>query len=317
MEFKLVYGNHGKDPVHVYETLLLIKYGLMSLGHKADLEHNITPGKTNIILENFTYDFLEVYREFASVPGTEYILVATEFLTGETFNQFSPPSEECDETQHYENPRYWRKRYRTFVEAAKYACAIWHLSRPQAPLYRELLGRDTVFYLPHGHVPQLERVHHHPDAYKDIDVLFTGTRTAYRDQVLAGLRKQGLAVEFSLPRGSVQREDLVARSRIALNVRQSGEWKYPSNSRFHYHISNLSLLVSERCEESCDLSAYVIEAETDQLFEVCDSLISEQRYLSEAKDRLERFRIEMPMSKLMEPLVEASCVSAIKLSQKV
>ena len=38
MEFKLVYGNHGKDPFHIMDTLLLVKLALESLGYKADLE---------------------------------------------------------------------------------------------------------------------------------------------------------------------------------------------------------------------------------------------------------------------------------------
>lgn len=307
MEFKLVYGNHGKDPVHVYETLLLIKYGLIALGHKADLEHNLSPGKTNIILECFTFDFLDVYKEFAATPGTRYILVATEFLTGETFNQFGPPQEEREDMSHYENPRYWRKRYKTFLEASQYASAVWHLSQSQAEVYLGWLDGVRVQYLPHGHVPQLERVFHYPENMKDIDVLFTGTPTAYRKEVLAGLQAQGLAVKFSLPRSSVQREDLVARSRIALNIRQSIDWKYPSNSRFHYHISNLSLLVSERCEESCDLSGYVIETEPEQLYETCTGLIEDRKYEVEARLRLERFREEMPMHRLLEPIVEAAC----------
>jgi len=306
MEFKLVYGNHGKDPVQVYETLLLIKFGLESLGHKADLEHNLSPGKTNILIESFSYDFLEVYKEFSTTPGTEYIIVATEFLTGDTFNQFGEPRPEGDDLPHYENPRYWRKRHRTFVEASQRARAVWHLSASQTGVYRHGLGLEHVHYLPHGHVAQLERVHHQSHEHKDIDVLFTGTPTAYRDQVLSDLRVRGLAVRFSLPRSAVQREDLVGRSKVAVNIRQSAEWKYPSNSRYHYHITNSSLLVSERCDETCDLSPYVVEAEAGRLFEACDALTSGTRYRREARERLERFRAEMPMRPLMSDLLDAS-----------
>jgi hypothetical protein len=306
MEFKLVYGNHGKDPVQVYETLLLIKFGLESLGHKADLEHNLSPGKTNILIESFSYDFLEVFREFSKTPGTDYIIVATEYLTGETFNQFGKPIEERDNMPHYENPRYWRKRYKTFLEANKYCRAVWHLSESQVQTYRQELGLKHVHYLPHGHVSQLERVHHQINQHKDIDVLFTGTPTAYRDQVISDLRRKGLSVKFSLPRSSVQREDLVGRAKLALNIKQSAEWKYPSNSRFHYHITNSSLVVSEKCEESCDLSKYVVETTSDHIFQVCDALISEDRYQAEATTRLEQFRTEMPMKRLASALLDSS-----------
>ncbi len=309
MEFNLVYGNHGKNPVQVMDLLLMIRFGLESLGHQVAIERNMAPGKTNIVIECFTYDFIEVYKEFSKVPGTEYILVATECMTNGTFNQFGevkpgPISRQPD--SHYDDAYYWQKRYKTFLEALKYAKCVWHLSDVEMMTYRKSLGIDNVFYLPHGHVAELQRVVHKRLEHKDIDVLFTGTATPYRQKKFAEMAARGLHVRQVPPLGHPQREDLVARAKMAANIRQDENWRYPSNSRFHYHLTNASLLATERCAETCDLSKFVIESEPEDIVDVCENWVRSGDYQQEAVRRLERFREEMPMAPLMAALLDAS-----------
>jgi hypothetical protein len=304
MEFKIVYGNHGKDPFHVMDTLLLIKLSLEALGHKADLEELMTPGKTNILMECFSYDFIEALKEVHETPGTEFIIVATEFVTGETFNDFSATENNGARETHYDVPYYWKKRFRTFLLAQQRARAVWHLADSQVAPFRQATQRPNVHYLPHGHVEGFARIRNKPAEHKDIDAIFTGTLTRYRSEVFSQLERHGLKVLATKPLNIIQREDLIARSRLGLNVRQTPHWRYPSNSRYHYHLSNESLLVSEPCEIRCDLSPYVIEAEADQLAEACHAMLEGHRWLHEARDRAEQFRAEMPMERLMANLLE-------------
>jgi hypothetical protein len=229
MEFKLVYGNHHHGAIQIYDTLMLIKHGLESIGHKVDLEQNMTPGKTNILVEFFTYDFVEVAREFSNIPGTEFIIVATEFITGDTFNNFEGKSlgGSEDEQGQYAALRPWKKRFRTFGLVYELSRAVWHLSEHQVDTYRQSLHADNVFYLPHGYLKAMERVVGKPWRHKDIDILFTGTRTPYRDALLAKLEVSGLNVK-QLPVLTPEfiREDWVARSKLALNIRQNAQWQY-------------------------------------------------------------------------------------------
>ncbi|GAA5181672.1 hypothetical protein GCM10025771_29130 [Niveibacterium umoris] len=309
MEFKIIYGNHHHGAVQIYDTLMLLKHGLEAAGHKADLEANLCPGKTNILIEFFTWDFVDVLRDVARVPGTEFIVIATEYLTGETFNNFDalPLDQITPQHSHYDDLRHWRKRYRTFREVVSMARAVWHLSELQVPAYREKLALPNVHYLPHGYMPAMERVVQKPVAHKDIDVIFTGTRTPYRDAVLRDLEARGLVVrQLPILTSEFLREDMVARAKIAINVRQHANWKYPSNSRFYYHLMNRSMLVSERCEAQCDLTPFIHEAPPEALTETCSSLIAEGTYQAEADRRLATFRDAMPMAPRMAALLEAT-----------
>ena len=304
MEFKLVYGNHGKDPFHIMDTLLLIKLGLESLGHKADLEAQMTPGKTNILLECFTFDFVEAMKEVSKTRGTEFIIIGTEFATGETFNNFSNPDEEPALDSHYDIPQYWKKRFRTFLRAQESARAIWHLAESQVEPFKQAAQNSQVFYLPHGYVEGFARVRHKPAQYKDIDAIFTGTLTKHRHSLIRELEKCGVSAVATKPLNFVQREDLVARSKIGLNIKQTNSWLFPSNSRYHFHLCNDSLMVSERCEIQCDLSPYIIESTLSGFVERCCEILSDGNWENEARIRRERFMAEMPMPRLMENLLD-------------
>lgn len=305
MEFKLVYGNHGKDPFHIMDTLLLIKLSLEALGHKADLEERMTPGRTNILLECFTYDFIEAMKEIRQTAETELIIVATEFITGETFNCFGTDDEPTLDS-HYDVPHYWRKRYKTFMAVQEHARAIWHLADSQVDAFRQATGHPRVCYLPHGYVDGFARVRHKPESHKDIDALFTGTLTRHRSALIRELSQRGIRAVASKPLNFVQREDLVARAKIGINMKQMESWQYPSNSRYHYHLSNRSLLVSEHCPVSCDLSPYVIDTETGDFVDRCCEILAAGNWSAEARSRLERFSAEMPMPELMDRLLTAT-----------
>lgn len=303
MEFKLVYGNHGKDPFHIIDTLLLIKFSLESLGYKADLDERMSPGKVNILLECFSYDFLEAYKELHQSPGTEFIIVATEFLTGETFNDFGQPG--CDERpqSHYEWTSYWKKRQKTFLIAQQLARSVWHLADSQVPVYQQVVGQTPVHYLPHGHTDAFARVVQKRWDHKDIDVVFTGTLTSHRLALVEALKARGINAVATRALNTVLREELVARAKLGINLKQCEDWQYASNSRYHYHLSNRSLLVSEHCPISCDLSHYVTEAPPNDFVDCCAAMLARADLQTLADDRLDAFRQEMPMQRLMAELL--------------
>ena len=144
-----------------------------------------------------------------------------------------------------------------------------------------------------------------PDSQRDIDFLFTGTLTSYRQQILESLRNKGYRV-YSEPAttGQFYREQLLSRSCITLNLKQHSTWPYPSNSRFHYHLSHASLLLTEKCEYSCDLDVYVEQSCNI----IPDAIISLNRggYSERAEYALKKFSKERPMKDLMASLIKAS-----------
>lgn len=301
-KFNIVYGNHAHQGVHISDTLKLIKFGLQSVGHIAGISEKMQPGCYNILIENFTFDFVEMMKRVKTLDSsTRFIIVATEYLTDGRFNNF--PWLKIKDTSHYSDNYLWEKRFNTFSLAAEMSDAIWHLSEKQVPVYQESFTSLPVGYLAHGFLPEMNRVHPNSKKQKDIDVLFTGTITSYREKILNTLTKAGIRVvtgKINTP--DHLREDFVSRSRLALNLKQNPEWPYPSNSRFYYHIMNYSPLLTEQCEEVCDLDGYVEHVKSEHLVETVSQLLNSDL---EAQSilRFEGLKKEQPMAPLMEHLL--------------
>lgn len=306
MKFNLVYGNHSFEGVHISDTLRLIKYALQSIGHTVVLSSHIVAKENNILIENFTYDFIVVMEEMRKIEGTKFILLATEYISDqERFNYF--PNNTVDEKSHYGYDRLWEKRWKTFCLAVKNSDAIWHLSESQVCSYQARFKNTPVGYLPHAYLPELIKLPKVEPQHKDIDVLFTGTLTPYREIIINNLRAAGLEVVV----GKINtpdhiREDWISRSKIALNLKQNANWLYPSNSRFFYHIMNNSYLITEQCDESCDLDDYVEHVSSINLIsKVKDALQQDTTHLAE--ENLKLFMKNRPMQPLIAELVDTTC----------
>jgi hypothetical protein len=290
MHFKLIYENHWNFGIHVADTLLMLKYALEAEGHGADIEKNMVPGFCNIVLENFSDEFVQAAEQVCSAHDqTCFIIVATEFLIDGVFNQFKRDAQALN-TSHYDNAAYWQKRYDNFLKMLPLTSAIWHLSEQQVGVYKAGLKREDIYYLPHIYSDRLYTVRHRPDDQKDIDFVFTGTLTDYRKKVLYQLETKGYKV-VALPilTAPFHREDIIARSKVALNIKQYPEWQHPSNSRFYYHIMNRSMLVSESTFYECDLSAFIDIAE-ESLVETCIARLAQGSYTRIAETRAQQLK---------------------------
>ncbi|GAA5181688.1 hypothetical protein GCM10025771_29180 [Niveibacterium umoris] len=296
---KIVYENHWNFGIHLADTLPLIRCGLELAGFRADIEKPLCPGTLNIVVENFDDSFAD--RLLAAADhGTRFIIVATEFMTGTTFNDFGKP-EDVAPDKHYDNVRYWESRYRNFMRVAERAVAVWHLSEQQVGVYQATLP-CPVGYLPHGYVEALRRIAFRPDAARDIDFLFTGTLTPYRREILDTLGRLGYEVKAApMLTAHFHREDLVARTRVALNLRQHAGWMHPSNNRIHYHLNNGSLLLSEQCAVACDLDPFV--ARSDQIVEAAVATLESGSFGTRGEAARQSFATARPMGPLMAELV--------------
>lgn len=313
MRFKLIYGNHSQSGVHLSETFLLIKYSLENLGHLVDLEQNITPGFVNIFIDPFTYDFLSwLEKAIAKDKNTKVLIVGTEYITGETFNTFSAPEiPSLMFKNHYDSKDHWKKRYEVFEKVAKLSVGIWHVAEQQVDSFRNKFQKDKVFFFPHGYVPQLECVTHRNIEYKDIDVIFTGSPTKYRDQVLMSIIGSGLKVKWlPISTPGYLRDEYTARSKLAVNIRQDALWEHPSHSRFQYHVINKSLLITEECKYKTEVGNYVIHADPNDVISQCKERIEARDFMDIAQEKYQRYKCEMPMTLYVEELVEKTFGSA-------
>ncbi len=304
MKFKLIYENHGNFGIHVGDYFLYLKYALESLGHRADIEYAFFPGEINVVLECFNDAFTEKV-ESSWVPGTAMIVIATEFLTGHTFNDiYQDAAENQMASDHNQRRDFWQMRYTNFIRLMPRFSAIWHVSDEQQLVYQKAFPDKVVDYLPHGYCEPFATVKHLSDGEKDIDVLFTGAMTTYRRQVLDSLAHGGLkvvsTVQFTAP---FHREDLIARSKLTLNIKQHPDWQHESVTRLYYHICNDSLLMTDSCRYTTDLHHHVIERSGEWL-DAVQQVLSQGAFTERAVATRERYATARPVAELMGPLLQ-------------
>lgn len=303
MHFKLIYGHHWNFGLAVEDTLVMLKYTLENLGHRADIERDFCPGYINIVQECFSDDNVKEIEACLS-QGMQIIIIATEIITDGTFNNFWKDSNgDKPENSPYLDLKYWSGRYKNFLKIGKHALGVWHFFDGAVSSYKEALGHGRVWYLPHGYVPQLECVNHLPEKEKDIDFLFTGVISNYRQEILDRLRAEGFNV-YNTHRLTppFHRLDLLRRSKICLHMMHYPNWPYPSPTRYYYHMMNSSLLISEKTELECDIQKYIFTAEDDFVAE-CLRLHKQGNYTENAKLKLDQFSKEMKMTDFVSTLL--------------
>lgn len=297
---KLVYGNHWNFGINVGDTFLLIKHALEGYNILADIEKEPSPDHINIVMENFNDEYIEKMRDVYQ-KGGRFIIIGTEFLTGSSFNDFKFDGD----SSYYFDAEYWSNRYRCFIEATHLSQAVWHFSDVAAHDFSNLLDLP-VFYFPHYHVAEFKQVQHRCDQDKDIDFLFTGAKTDYRLDILQQLSAKGYKVEvMHALTAPFHRNDLIARSKIALNLKQFEQWPYPSQSRFFYHIINESLLITEATEVEADIQPYVLTAQGN-FIEYCQYQLEKGRFNERAQENTRHFAQEKPMQPSILQILEGS-----------
>ncbi|HTP27208.1 MAG TPA: hypothetical protein VMK12_16340, partial [Anaeromyxobacteraceae bacterium] len=119
---------------------------------------------------------------------------------------------------------------------------VWDYSARNASRYSEL-GLASPRVVPIGYVSELARILR--SAQEDIDVLFYGSLCDRRKAILDALRARGLRVESVFGVYGSARDELIARSKIVLNLHLY-EAKVFEIVRVSYLLANGRCVVSER-----------------------------------------------------------------------
>ena len=149
---------------------------------------------------------------------------------------------------------------------------VWDYSRYNIAQL-ERLGIHDAIHCPIGFSERLCRIEPAPE--KDIDVLFYGSVNARRRQILEQLAHTGLRVESLFGVYGAQRDAVIARSRIVLNIHY-----YPSKIfeivRIAYLLANGVCVVSETSPSDSALESVqegIAQAPYERLAGTCQDLI--------------------------------------------
>jgi SAM-dependent methyltransferase len=261
------------------ETLL---FGLRGLGHPAALAINdFDASAVNIVLGGHLLDETDVAR----VPAN------TVFYN---FEQVHGQSQ-------WINPVYVGlvRRFR-----------MWDYSERNIAAWRHGCPDADVVHVPLGYVPELTRIPHAPS--EDIDVLIYGAINERRAKVLGELQEAGLNVVAVSNAFGEQRDALIARSKIILDVHDF-DTKIFEIARVSYLLANRKATVSELdagTEIEADIRQAVAAVPYEGLVDKCVELAFDdaaRRSLAEAGFRLFSQRSE---SAILAAALEAPVAQA-------
>jgi SAM-dependent methyltransferase len=220
-----------------------LQAGLEVLGHTARIQENIIdPGWTNLILGAH----LLTPMQMQIIPRGS-VIYNLEQLGGAQL-----------QTAYYEL-------------AAR--CRIWDYDLRNLEHWKQLHCASAPVHVPIGYVPELSRITASPS--QDIDVLFYGSLNPRRNQILNALKDAGVKVHAVFGVYGKDRDDLIARARIVLNI-HFYESKVFEIVRVSYLLANSKAVVTE-CSSAMDmetgLSSAVLSLPYDGLVEGCRSLL--------------------------------------------
>jgi|GEM_PF-933318 len=154
---------------------------------------------------------------------------------------------------------------------------VWDYSDRNLEIIREHCRPRTVGWVRFGACPPMRRAT--PAGVQDIDVLFYGRPLERRVRIIDALRGRGLNVETVVGTFGVDRDPLIARSRIVLTVHaKERRDRIFEMVRVSYALNSFSLVVGELDDTmhiDPEIRACVVGADYDSLVDTCVELLAD------------------------------------------
>jgi hypothetical protein len=193
------------------EVAETISHGLQQLGHAARVTTELCPGTRHIVLG----PHLLLHYPLPLPPAS--ILYNLEQL---------PLRDEA-----------WVRRYATLLGQHE----VWDYAEENRAMLSQM-GIARTHLLPLGYYPGLTRIAH--PICKDIDLLFIGSLNERRRRVLGQMQDAGLGVVSLFNKYGAERDAVIARARIMLNM-HFYEARIFEAVRVSYYLANGLCVLSE------------------------------------------------------------------------
>jgi hypothetical protein len=133
-------------------------------------------------------------------------------------------------------------------------------------------------HVPVGYAPLLTRIARPP--LQDIDVLFYGDISARRALILDRLRETGVNVVVASDLYGAERDALIARAKVVLNIHNHDGIKALETPRVFYLLSNRKAVVTEvkeHVEIAPDLRCAMALSPYESLVQTCVDLVADEK----------------------------------------
>ena len=160
----------------------------------------------------------------------------------------------------------------TFLEHYAPRCIVWDYSLDNVEFLRA--RGCKVQHVPLGYARPMTRIA--PAADQDIDILFYGDVSERRAPVLEELRRTGLNVVIESDLYGAERDALIARAKVVLNIHNHDGIKALETPRVFYLLANRKAVVTELKEGvpiDDDLKNAMAGAPYGKLVDACVELV--------------------------------------------
>ncbi len=156
-------------------------------------------------------------------------------------------------SSHYANTGYWKERYNNFIKSLPYFDQVWTVSPSQKEGYLRIIESSNLWTLPIVPYTDLcEEFSSTKNNNFNIDLLFTGTLTPYRIQILEKLKNKKLnVVSGFFP--SFLKNAYISQSKICLNLKPNSKWPFTSIMRLHTLLMKGKYVISEKYDDEISI----------------------------------------------------------------
>jgi hypothetical protein len=235
---------------------------------------------------------MSVFAELAEVVaaglqrlGYSTAMLEREFVEGERHNVFGPHLLHAKHAAtipassilyNFEPLHPIRDIFSTFIDVFVPRFDIWDYSASNVGVLRSRARGSNIRHVPLGYVPALTRIK--PNPRQDIDVFFYGALSPRRERVLGALRERGLNVVVATELYGSDRDVLIARAKVVLNVHYYDDARCFESPRIVYLLSNRKAVVTELHDGvtiDTDLKPLLVAARFDDLADSCAALVED------------------------------------------
>jgi len=245
-----------RDSEAFREVAETLQFGLRSLGHAAEIRENaFDVAATNVILGG----------HLLSPAGAAMVPAGSIVYNLEQLGEHDLPDVYYELASRHQVGDYCRRNLEKWKSL--------HCASP--PRQVEV-----------GYVPELRRVPVLPAPGQDIDVLFYGSANERRKRIVEQLRAAGVNVYAVYGVYGEERDRLIARSKIVLNVHY-WEAKLFEIVRISYLLANSKAVVSESSEDELesDYQGAILSLPYESLVEGCLSLLKDEKERRQLEQR--------------------------------
>ena len=198
------------------EVIETLEWGLRALGNDVTSSHNRFAGGC----PNIVFGFQTMAPQEVSALPSDTIIYNFEQMAGRKTTELKPS-----------------------YHAAARRLRIWEYSERNMETWRQMKPAFGVIHVPVGWAPILERIS--SDVDQDIEVLFYGFPGLARLTIFNELCRQGIRSLFVCGLYGKRRDDLIARSKLVLNINLYDRSRIFEVVRVSYLLANAKAVVAD------------------------------------------------------------------------